>query len=475
MEKHTAKKVRVDTDMGLRAALKQEITKATIFPAGGGLYLRRRPGGSSSWFYVSAKGGKRREIGLGPCPEVSLAEARKEARRAALAIDEGRDPFDERAAAKSAPSPTLTATSPSAPTFGEFADAYLKGKQSGWRNEVHRRQWKRSIEVESKALRPKRIDSITTDDVLAVLRPMWQTKQETASRLRGRLERVLDAAAAVGHRDRDAKNPATWAGHLEHFLPQRTKKSLRGHHKAVPWRQMPEFFAKLCSYRDSTTALALQFTILTAARTGEAIEATWREFDLESAVWTIPAARMKMGIEHQVALSRQAVAILDKLNRAALPEHFVFMGGNYRRGFGHLSNMAMLKFLQHDLGRPETVHGFRSSFRDWAGDATDYERELAEMALAHAVGDATEAAYRRARALERRRPMMQDWADFLDSATNSDAQTAPQAEVVTYEQTSTVTIQREGISPAAANFQREKAKRVTKAIPGQVGFALEID
>jgi integrase len=449
------KKLRADTDLGVRAALKQEITKATVFPAGGGLYLRRRPGGASSWFFVSAKGGKRREIGLGPCPQVSLAEARKEARRAALAIDEGRDPFQERAAAKAASPSTLTAPS-GAPTFGEFADGYLKGKQAGWRNEVHRRQWKRSIEVEAKALRAKRIDSITTDDVLAVLRPMWQTKQETASRLRGRLERVLDAAAAVGHRDRDAKNPATWAGHLEHFLPQRTKKSLRGHHKAVAWRDMPDFFAALAGHRDSVTALCLRFTILTAARTGEAIGATWREIDFAAKVWTVPAARMKMSHMHQVPLCDQAMHILNKLHVAVRPDDYIFPGGNYRKGTGHLSNMAMLLFLQQIMGRQETVHGFRSSFRDWAGDATDYERELAEMALAHAVGDATEAAYRRARALEKRRAMMADWAEFLCSKITPEMMEIPASEIL------------RDPSPAALNGPAAKPRKTQ--IPGQVSI-----
>lgn len=263
-------------------------------------------------------------------------------------------------------------------------------------------------------LREKRVDEIGTDDVLAVLKPIWVEKNETASRLRGRIERILDAAAAKGHRDPDKRNPAAWKGHLEHFLP-RKRKTDKGHHGAVPWADMPAFWATISARRSSASLRALQLTILTAARTGETIGAKLAEFDLATKVWTVPATRMKMAAEHQVALSAPALAIVEEMAVGRAPGDFLFG----RAGDKPLSNMAMLRFMQDELGREETVHGFRSSFRDWAGDATDFPRELAEMALSHTVGDDVELAYRRGRALEKRRPVMEAWARYLSGTEPS--------------------------------------------------------
>jgi integrase len=362
---------------------------------GAGLYLRIQKGGSRSWVLVDTRGGKRKERGLGSAATISLKEAR-----------ELRDNPPEEVPAE-IPLFGLPRTDDN--KLGGFAAEFISGVEEGFKNEVHRAQWRSTIDQHAASLHAMRIDAITTNDVVAVLRPIWLSIPETASRLRGRIERILDAAAAKGFRDPDKRNPATWKGHLEHFLPKRQKKSLRAHHDAIPWQEMPAFWALLASRQSSTTVMALRFTILTAARTGEVIAARRREFDLDAKTWTVPGERMKMGIEHTVTLSDAAVAIVRELWPDS-PDDFIFDGA--KRG-AHLSNMAMLRLLQVIMGRKETVHGFRSSFRDWAGDATDYPRELAEMALAHAVGDAVEQAYRRGRAIEKRRPLLDDWAQYL--------------------------------------------------------------
>lgn len=403
-------KRRVNTELGLRAALRESIDKVTVYAAGDGLYLRRRPNGASSWFFVSTRQGKRRELGLGPYPRVGLSDARAEARDLANAIYDGRDPFAERAAAKGV-SPAAD-RSTEIPLFGDWADDYFRGIEITFKNAVHRRQWKYTFEVECRALRAKRVDEIQTQDVVEVLEPIWSIKNETASRVRGRIERVLDAAAVKGYRDPDKKNPAAWKGHLEHLLHRRLKKSQRGHHRAVPWEKIPQFWQMLAARANSTSVQALRFTILTVARTGETIGAKKREFDLDERKWVVPAERMKMGVEHWVPLSEPALAIIRSMIDGLGPDDYVFPGLKANSG---LSNMAMLMLLRNDMKRPETVHGFRSTFRDWAGDATDYDSEIAEMALAHSVGDETQRAYRRAKAFNKRRPLMEDWARYLQS------------------------------------------------------------
>lgn len=372
------------------SARKVETLKAVGWHAdGAGLYLRIQKGGARSWVLVDTRGGTRREKGLGPAASITLAQAR------AL-----RD------------NPPEAATQ-EVPLFGDWADEYVEAILPGFKNEVHRRQWRTTLTDHAAPIRAMRVDAIGTDDVLSVIKPLWLTTNETASRLRGRIERILDAAAAKGFRDPDKRNPATWKGHLEHFLPKRQKKGLRSHHAAIPWQDMPAFWALLAARQGSTTVQALRFTILTCARTGEVIAARQGEFDLDAKTWTIPKERMKMGIEHTVTLSDPAVAIVRELWPDD-PDAFIFDGA--KRGT-HLSNMSMLRLLQVLMGRDETVHGFRSSFRDWAGDGTDYPRELAEMALAHAVGDAVEQAYRRGRAIEKRRPLLDDWAKYLYGET----------------------------------------------------------
>ena len=270
------------------------------------------------------------------------------------------------------------------PTFGELADEIAGQLAEGFRNEKHRAQWRMTLTVYAGPLRAKPVNKIETTDVLAVLRPIWQGKPETASRLRGRIERVLNAAKAKGLRS--GENPAAWRGHLENLLPKRQKLT-RGHHAAMPYADVPAFVARLRE-RDAVAALALEFAILTAARSGEVLGARWREIDFGARIWTIPPQRMKAAREHRVPLSESAFAILEKLGEARVSE-FIFPG----QGAGRpLAEMVLRRMLRRDAD-VVTVHGFRSSFRDWAGNETHFPRELAEAALAHVVGDKAEQAY----------------------------------------------------------------------------------
>ena len=267
-------------------------------------------------------------------------------------------------------------------------------------------QWRISLTDSVAALRARPVDEIDTQAVLAVLMPLWQTKPETASRLRGRIEAVLDAAKAQGHRS--GENPAAWRGHLSHLLPKRQKLT-RGHHAAMDYRQVPAFLTMLRDC-DTIAAMALEFTILTATRSGEVYGARWSEIDLEMKLWTIPAPRMKAGRKHRVPLSEHALAILERLHDAMTCD-FVFPSPRGMRPLSHVSMAKVMRRLQID---GPTVHGFRSAFRDWAGNETPFPREIAEAALAHVIGDKAEQAYRRGDALEKRRKLMDAWAAFCE-------------------------------------------------------------
>ena len=381
---------------------------------GGGLYLHVKPTGAKSWAFISVAGGKRREFGLGPLSAVPLAEARRKAQEVREAIAQGKNPLETirpQAAAK-------------IPTFGDCADRLIEAMETGWRNEKHRAQWRvtlgstpydrSKIRIDAKAhathvralaaLRAKPVNEIDTPDVLAVLKPIWLVAPETAIRLRGRIEKVLDAAKVEKHRT--GENPAAWRGHLDNLLPKQPKLT-RGHHAAMRFEDLPKFMATLRK-RESISAYCLEFLILTAARSGEAIGATWNEIDLDAAVWTIPAERMKAGKAHRVPLSEKALAIVKSLHENRTSQ-FVFPG----RGGKPMSNMALAMLLRGMVDNI-TVHGFRSAFRDWCGEVTHFPRDVAEAALAHRVGDSTEAAYRRGDALEKRRTMMAAWAAFCD-------------------------------------------------------------
>jgi integrase len=266
------------------------------------------------------------------------------------------------------------------------------------------------------ALRSRPVDEIDTEAVLTVLQPIWKSKAETASRLRGRIEVVLDAARAKGHIPRNEANPARWRGHLDKLLPKRAKLT-RGHHAAMPYADVPAFVKKLRE-RDATAALALEFCILTASRSGEVYGARWGEFDLTGKVWTVPAERMKATREHRVPLSAPACAIIETLSTSRIGE-FVFIGQQSEKA---LSSAAMEMLLRRMKAGDVTVHGFRSAFRDWVGNETQFPRELAEAALAHVIGDKAEQAYRRSDALEKRRVLMEAWANHCDSGSDQVAQ-----------------------------------------------------
>lgn len=337
---------------------------------------------------------RQREMGLGTYPEVGLADARDKALVARRLVKSGADPISERRKDRSVP------------TFGQLADEVSNDLSQCFRNDKHRAQWRMTLTRYCEPIRDMPVDVIDTHAVLSVLKSHWTRAPETASRLRGRIEKVLNAAKAKGYRS--GENPAAWRGHLDHLLPNPNKIGDRGHHAAMPYADVPAFIAKL---RESevVAALALEFAVLTAARSGEVRGACWSEFDFDAKVWVIPAKRMKAGREHRVPLSDRVVEILGKLNEMWVSD-FVFPG---RRRVEAISSSAMEKVLGR-MGVAVTVHGFRSTFRDWAGNETHFPRELAEHALAHVIGDKAEQAYRRSDALEKRRSLMDAWAAFCE-------------------------------------------------------------
>ncbi|WP_260439286.1 site-specific integrase [Burkholderia sp. Bp9099] len=361
-----------------------------------GLYLRVTETGAAFWMLRYSTAGKAREMSLGRYDDLKLAEAVNSASNARLGLKRDKtDPLAEK---------RKTTERGRGTAFRSVAADLIESKKAAWKNAKHAAQWTATLETYVyPKIGDKDVASVTTEDVLDVLREVWSTKHETATRVRQRLEAVLTAAKVRGLRT--GENPATWRGHLQALLPAIPKKQRVRHHPALAWQDLPSFAAEL-RQRDHISARALEFTILTACRTGEVLGARWGEIDLRSGVWTIPAVRMKAKRPHRVALSTQAVALLKVLHPGA-DEKLIFPGTKPERP---LSSMAMLELLR-GMRPGLTVHGFRSTFRDWAGEATDHPRELAEHALAHVVADATEAAYRRGDALDRRRALMQDWAN----------------------------------------------------------------
>ena len=363
---------------------------------GGGLYLVVGPGRSRRWVFLFRWGGKLKEMGLGGLSSVPLAEARRRAEEARRVLANRRNPIIDRRAEE--------AKRAAATTFGAFADALLPEILHGFRNQKHAAQWAMTLRTYAGPIRDKSLDEISTDDVLSVLKPIWQTKSETASRVRGRIERVLDAAKAKGLRSGD--NPARWRGHLANLLPRRHKLA-RGHLAAMAYPDVPIFLERLRLVQ-GLSALALEFCVLAAARSGEVLGARWAEIDRNARVWTIPAQRMKAGREHRVPLTDRMLAILDQAETVRTSD-FVFPGQKRGRP---LSVMALEMVLRRMKVENATVHGFRSAFRDWAGEATTFPREVAEAALAHTVGDSTERAYRRGDALEKRRKLIEAWETY---------------------------------------------------------------
>ncbi len=348
------------TDRGCKSAKGPK-----LFSDGGGLYLNVGKSNARSWSYIWRKGDKRNEMGLGGYPDVSLARARALAAECRECVAAGGNPLTERRRTE-------------VPSFGECADQFIASMEGQWKNDKHRAQWRMTLETYAGPIRQKSVADIDTNDVLMVLNAIWETRPETASRLRGRIERVLDYAKAHGWRS--GENPALWRGHLRHVLPARSKLT-RGHHAAMPYQDVPAFIEKLRAH-EAVAARALEFLILTSARSGEVREAKWDELNLETNVWTVPGFRMKSGIAHRVPLSKPALAILNDLSAQRISD-YVFPGQVEGKA---MSNMAYAMLMRRMKLGEYTVHGFRSSFRDWAGDDTSYPRELAEHAQAHQVG-----------------------------------------------------------------------------------------
>ncbi len=377
---------------------------------GRGLLLYVKPSGARTWVLRFQLRGKRRDMGLGPYPAIGLKEARELALEARRLIALGRDPLAEMRSQKSA-------------TFKEAATALIESKKSGWRHASHSARWLSSLERYAfPIIGNKNVAAIDTNDVLAVLQPIWPSKPETASRVRQRVEAVLDYAKVTGVRDGD--NPARWRGHLAQILPRPSKVRPVQHLAALPWQEAPAFWAKL-SGREGVAAQALRFTILTAARSAEVRSMTWRELDLEAATWSVPATRTKQAREHRVPLSATALAVVHE--RAGgdnpAPESLVF-GSDAKPG-NPLSDVGVTKVVRTMGGAETTVHGWRSTFKTWASEATGFPREVVELALAHRVGDAVEQAYQRGDLLQRRRKLMEAWAAYCCGAPDKVLQLQP--------------------------------------------------
>jgi len=364
---------------------------------GDGLYLTVRSGGSKQWIFLYRSAGRLREMGLGsPASGVTLAKARQLAAEARGQKSNGRDPLEARQKAEE--------QAAQIPKFGDYALALVDRIEVGFSNAKHRQQWRNTLATYCQPIWTLAIDQVDTKGVLDCLTPIWTSKPETASRVRGRIERVLNAAKA--ERLRSGENPAAWRGHLDATLPRPNGLS-RGHHAALPHLELPAFMDELRK-RAGIAARGLEFLILTATRTSEALNATWEEFDLEADVWTIPAARMKARVEHRVPLSRRAMEILRDLERdREIGGDYVFAG---QREGSPLSNMALLMMLRRMRREDITAHGFRSTFSDWASEVSPFSGELRETALAHTIQNKAERAYRRGDALEKRREMMEAWA-----------------------------------------------------------------
>ena len=369
---------------------------------GGGLRLAVSKSGAKKWVLRFTINGKRREMGLGSFPDVGLADARAKASECRLQAAAGIDPIEERRVEPDA-----------IPNFTACAARYIRAHRGGWKNAKHARQWVRTIKTYAKpVIGAKQVDAISTENILKILSPIWTTKTETAKRVQGRIECILDFAAA--HRYRDSLNPARWRGHLDKLLPKPSRVKKVTHHPAMPYTDAPAFMNELAR-NDCVSALALRFLILTATRTSEVLQAQWQEIDQEAAMWTIPADRTKTKREHRVPLPDAAMAVIEALPRIE-GSPYMFPGARHGRP---LSSMALLQ-LMRGMGygvngsRGNYVpHGFRSSFRDWSGEASSFPRDVAEMALAHVIENKVEAAYRRGDLFNKRRKMMGAWANHL--------------------------------------------------------------
>ena len=386
----------------LTARTVETIKKAGMHADGAGLYLHVSKSGAKSWIFRWRQDGRLRDMGLGPINTIGLAEARDKALACRKLKYEGGDPIEERRARRLA----AKLETAKAMTFEECAKAYIASHQAGWKNPKHAAQWPSTLEAYAHPhFGGLPVAAVDTPLVMKALLPIWNEKPETASRVRGRIESILDWAKAMNHRE--GENPARWRGHLEKLLPKKAKVRPVEHHAALPYAEIAAFMAELRG-QEGVSARALEFAILTAARTGEVIGAIWTEIDLDARLWIVPPERMKAGKEHRVPLGEPALAILHRMAGIRSGE-FVFPGAALGRP---LSQMALLMTLRRMKRGDLTAHGFGSSFRDWAAERTTFPAEVAEMALAHVVADRVEAAYRRGDLFAKRRQLVDAWAKF---------------------------------------------------------------
>jgi len=395
--------------------IKNKLTARTVetkkapgyYSDGGNLYLRVSQNLTKTWAFYYKKEGKRTEMGLGSFGNVSLEQAREKAAELRKQIANGIDPLGERQQQEN----ERKAQRAKMMTFSQCADAYINAHRAGWKNPKHIQQWQNTLsQYAFPVFGDLDVKAIDTGLITKCLEPIWLTKNETAGRVRGRIESILDWATV--HEYREGVNPARWRGHLDKLLAKPSKIQKTEHHKALPYTEVGGFIEQL-RQQDGIAAKCLEFTILTAARTGETIGATWDEIDLDAKTWTIPAVRMKAEREHKVPLSGHALNILNEMAAVRL-NNYVFPGN--KKG---LSNMAMLAVLKRMDRADITVHGFRSTFRDWAAESTAYPGEVVEMALAHAIKNLTEAAYRRGDLLEKRSRLMDEWARYCNAPRSS--------------------------------------------------------
>ncbi len=379
----------------------EQLKRAGYWADGGGLYLQVTASRSKSWVFRYTRNGRAREMGLGSAATVGLADARRKAADARKLLADGIDPLDAKKARQQADMLNAAKTI----AFRQCAESYIKRHSPKWKNEKHAGQWTATIEAYANPIIGNLpVQDVDTALVLKVLEPIWNEKNETATRLRSRIEQILDYAAVRGYRTGD--NPARWRGHLAKLLPAIQKRLRVKHHPALPYGEIAPFMEALRK-QEGTAARALEFTILSACRTSEVLNARPEEFDLKAGIWIVPKERMKAGREHRVPLSPRAIEIV----KSQPAGEYLFQG--LKEGTP-LSNTSMLMLLRRMNRKGLTVHGFRSSFRDWCAEQTNYPREVAEMALAHVIVNQAEAAYRRGDLFEKRRRLMVEWAKYCE-------------------------------------------------------------
>jgi integrase len=389
----------------LAAIAVSQKTKPGLYSDGGGLYLQITKAGVKSWLFRYMRQGKARGMGLGPLHAITLAKARVKAHECREQLVAGIDPLG----AKEEVEKAKAMKDAKVLTFRQCATTYHRAHKDSWKNAKHAAQWTSTMETYAyPVIGDLPIETVDVAHVMKILEPIWRTKTETAKRLRGRIDSVIDWATANNYRT--GANPARWKGHLDHLLMSPSAASKVIHHPALPYAELPEFILA-ARKQEGIAQLALELTILCASRTSEVINATFKEVDLQARIWVIPGARMKSGREHRVPLSARACEIVRQMRENAESD-FIFPG---RRADKALSNMAMLQVLKRMKRTDLTVHGFRSTFRDWAGECTHHPRECIEFALAHTLKDKTEAAYFRGDLFEKRRLLMNDWAAFCES------------------------------------------------------------